>query len=71
MMFTGGQDGSICLRINGILEEIAVQIGSLGGGTCPETNTERETPAAVALLSRPVGALRGRAMKMFGGVNIQ
>lgn len=59
-MFTGGRDGSVCLRIDGTLEEIAVQIRGRGGGMCAATNGERGTPAAVAFLSRPVGALRGK-----------
>ncbi|CAN0181465.1 unnamed protein product [Scytosiphon promiscuus] len=58
LMFTGGRDGSVCLRVNGKLEDMAVQIRGRGRGMLPEISVETGASAPVAFLSRPVGSLR-------------
>ncbi|CAB1115849.1 unnamed protein product [Ectocarpus sp. CCAP 1310/34] len=59
-LFTGGHDGSVCVRLAGVVKDIGVQIrsSSLGGENSSEGNAKS---AAVAFLSRPVGSLGGRS----------
>ncbi|CAM9542155.1 unnamed protein product [Ectocarpus sp. 8 AP-2014] len=59
-LFTGGHDGSVCVRLAGAVKDIGVQIrsSSLGGENSSEGNAKS---AAVAFLSRPVGSLGGRS----------
>ncbi|CBJ32465.1 hypothetical protein Esi_0341_0015 [Ectocarpus siliculosus] len=59
-LFTGGRDGSVCVRLAGAVKDIGVQIrsSSLCGETFSEGNAKS---AAVTFLSRPVGSLGGRS----------
>ncbi|CAN0455237.1 unnamed protein product, partial [Ectocarpus sp. 12 AP-2014] len=56
-LFTGGHDGSVCVRLAGAVEDIGVQI-SLGGENSSQGNAKS---AAITFLSRPVGSLGGRS----------
>ncbi|CAM9561233.1 unnamed protein product [Ectocarpus sp. 4 AP-2014] len=59
-LFTGGHDGSVCVRLAGAIKDIGVQIKSsgLGGENSSEGSAKSAT---VAFLSRPVGSLGGRS----------
>ncbi|CAM9626535.1 unnamed protein product [Ectocarpus fasciculatus] len=60
LLFTGGHDGSVCVRLAGALKEIDVQIRSSGqGGEASPEGNEKST--VVTFLSRPVGSLGDRS----------
>lgn len=56
LLFTGGDDGSVCLRLAGALGEIVGQVAIFPEGM---------TGAAVRSLSSPVGSLKGERGRFF------